>query len=68
MSNDRRSPGSDKAQRSDDLCRGMPAAQKNSKLGTAISYCPNCSAELRDHRCKLSCPRCGYFLSCSDFY
>lgn len=32
--------------------------------------CPVCGRELAERKCKLYCPdpRCGYFLSCADFY
>ena len=29
--------------------------------------CANCGARLDERKCKLIC-RCGYFLSCSDYY
>ncbi|MBL9003882.1 MAG: DUF2477 domain-containing protein [Myxococcales bacterium] len=28
--------------------------------------CPGCSADMVDRGCKLRCPRCGFFLDCSD--
>lgn len=30
--------------------------------------CPNCGARLQESRCKLLCPRCHYYMSCSDYY
>jgi len=29
--------------------------------------CANCGAQMLERKCKLIC-RCGYFLSCSDYY
>ena len=35
--------------------------------GWASSYCPRCSVRLAPRSCKLICPGCGYYMSCSDF-
>ena len=34
----------------------------------ASGYCPVCSQRLGALRCKLICPVCGYYMSCSDYY
>ena len=34
---------------------------------TVILTCANCGAQMDERKCKLIC-RCGYFLSCSDYY
>jgi len=31
-------------------------------------YCPVCSLRLAERRCKLYCERCGYYMSCADYY
>ena len=31
-------------------------------------YCPVCSVRLSERKCKLYCERCGYFMSCADYY
>ena len=35
--------------------------------GSVILSCANCGARMEERKCKLIC-RCGYFLSCSDYY
>jgi hypothetical protein len=44
------------------------AARGNGEAETASNYCPRCSARLAARSCKLICPSCGYYMSCSDFY
>ena len=31
-------------------------------------YCPVCSSRLTEQKCKLLCERCGYYMSCADYY
>ena len=35
--------------------------------GLVLLTCANCGARMDERKCKLIC-RCGYFLSCSDYY
>ena len=31
-------------------------------------YCPLCGTRLSELKCKLVCERCGYYMSCADYY
>ena len=31
-------------------------------------YCPVCNTRLREMKCKLVCDKCGYYMSCADYY
>jgi len=31
-------------------------------------FCPVCSRRLTELKCKLLCERCGYYMSCADYY
>jgi hypothetical protein len=44
---------------------GGPAADVDP--GALVLTCANCGAAMDERKCKLIC-RCGYFLSCSDYY
>ena len=52
--------------------RERRAAEKSEKPSEPRPerICPNCGAALLERKCKLLCPdpRCGYYMSCSDFY
>jgi len=39
----------------------------NADPGVVVLTCANCGAQMDERKCKLIC-RCGYFLSCSDYY
>jgi Zn finger protein HypA/HybF involved in hydrogenase expression len=44
-----------------------PAPADKNISGEHWRYCPQCGHELINEKCKLRCPRCHYFMSCSDF-
>ena len=44
-----------------------PATADDADPAAVILTCANCGAAMDERKCKLIC-RCGYFLSCSDYY
>src|ERR1041385_8876136 len=40
---------------------------KTSEIEKIERTCPNCGAQLNEQKCKLVCPNCFYFKSCSDY-
>ena len=43
-----------------------PAARGNED--EPMLYCPVCSTRLTERKCKLLCAKCGYYMSCADYY
>ncbi len=52
--------------RVDDESSACPAPSGDAR-GEYWRWCPRCGHELHNEKCKLRCPRCNYFMSCSDF-
>jgi hypothetical protein len=46
---------------------GAPGPGSALDPALVIVTCANCGAAMDERKCKLVC-RCGYFLSCSDYY
>ena len=44
-----------------------PSARTNNE-DEPMLYCPVCSTRLTERKCKLLCEKCGYYLSCADYY
>jgi len=47
--------------------RGV-GAEAGQPVDHHLQICPNCSERLTGHHCKLVCTRCGYYLSCADYF
>ena len=45
----------------------MEIAHAEVDLEMVERTCPNCDSPMDSRSCKLHCPKCGYFKSCSDF-
>jgi Zn finger protein HypA/HybF involved in hydrogenase expression len=49
--------------------KGTPDAERSGN-GDAepMLWCPVCSTRLSQRKCKLFCDKCGYYMSCADYY
>ncbi len=49
------------------LADSEPTGTAGDDPGAIMLTCANCGSAMDERKCKLIC-RCGYFLSCSDYY
>lgn len=47
---------------------GVPQTGPRKDEDEPMLYCPVCSSRLTELKCKLLCERCGYYMSCADYY
>lgn len=47
--------------------KNCPVTTGRDVIGEHWRFCLQCGHELINEKCKLRCPRCHYFMSCSDF-
>jgi hypothetical protein len=57
-------PGSDQSHDREGMVGGKSAKSEDEPM----LYCPVCSTRLAERKCKLFCERCGYYMSCADYY
>ncbi len=58
---EKRGTGVQPASAEKDTAREKPAAADH-----YWQYCVNCGMKLEGRKCKLICPRCGFYHSCSE--
>ena len=56
--------GSDRSREREGGVAGKSAKSEDEPM----LYCPVCSTRLAERKCKLFCERCGYYMSCADYY
>ncbi|HUJ21005.1 MAG TPA: hypothetical protein VLX58_05745 [Bryobacteraceae bacterium] len=44
------------------------AAEPATRQEEPLLFCPVCSTRLVARKCKLICEKCGYYMSCADYY
>jgi len=47
---------------------GELKAESAAPVEEPMLYCPVCWVRLASRKCKLICEKCGYYMSCADYY